>query len=163
MDQIQNQLNKYNNTQLSFSNLTTPVQNIRYIFDLINTSGTGQITAEELLIFLINIDSTITLSDTNTLINEYDLNGNGTLSFDEFLPIIGTEITDEKLREAFDSITTDGAVDVNKFRSYYNLLQINPIYRNTNDEYVDIILRMIGNSQEEFIAFWNYINIQTNG
>ncbi|CCU55831.1 Ca2+ BP [Choristoneura biennis entomopoxvirus] len=163
MDQIQNQLNKYNNTQLPFSNLTTPVQNIRYIFDLINTSGSGQITAEELLIFLINIDSTITLSDTNALINEYDLNGNGTLSFDEFLPIIGTEITDEKLREAFDSITTEGVVDVNKFRSYYNLLQINPIYRNTNDEYVDIIIRMIGNSQEEFIAFWNYINIQING
>ncbi|AAG02934.1 putative calcium binding protein [Betaentomopoxvirus amoorei] len=152
-----------NNTTSTLSRITSPIDNIRYIFDLINTSGNGEITAEELLNFLIVIDPTINLSDVRALIATYDLNNNNTLSFDEFVPIIGINITDEKLREAFDSITTDGDVDLDKFRTYYNLLQITPIYRHTNDQYIDIIIRMIGSSQEEFIAFWNYINTQVNG
>ncbi|CCU55526.1 Ca2+ BP [Adoxophyes honmai entomopoxvirus 'L'] len=135
---------------------------IRYIFNLINTSNTGRITDNELLIFLNNIDNSITLTDVQALISQYDVNGDGTLEFDEFVSVIGIDITDEKLRDAFRSITTNNEVDVNKFREYYNLLQINPIYRHTDDEYINIILRMIGNNEEEFIEFWNYINIQTN-
>ncbi|CCU56450.1 Ca2+ BP [Mythimna separata entomopoxvirus 'L'] len=138
------------------------MDNIRYIFDLINTSNTERITATELLVFLNNIDPAINLADTEALIAQYDTNSNGTIEFEEFVSIIGLDITNEKLTEAFESITTNGQVDRAKFISYYDLLQIDPIFRHTNAQYIDIILRMIGNTNAEFITFWNYINTQIN-
>ncbi|BAO49417.1 putative calcium binding protein [Alphaentomopoxvirus acuprea] len=130
------------------------------IFNLINVSNTGLISAEELLQFMLQLDSTITLEDVQRMIENIDINGDRYIDSNEFILATGTNITPEDINNTFESISIDGVTNIDLLTRYYNILQISPIYNNTNEEYINLIFRMIGNNKEDFINFWNFITTQ---
>jgi Ca2+-binding EF-hand superfamily protein len=134
------------------------MENLQHIFNIIDTNNDGRLSDTELFNFLINIDDAITIDDIRRLITEADTNNNGYIEFDEFVNSIGVNITEQDLINAYNGIAPNGLIDPNLVSNYYNLLEIQNLYRQSNEQYINILIRMMGNSQSEFLEFWNFIH-----
>lgn len=134
------------------------MDNLKYIFDLIDKNKDSVLTDEELLEFIKNIDSTVTLEEIQKMIQDNDVNHDNMIDFNEFSNSVGN-ISQSDISDIYENILTpEGNIDRELFIQYFNTLGISPIYKHTKDEYIDMLLKMMGNTKAEFIEFWNFIS-----
>ncbi|KAJ2952924.1 hypothetical protein O0L34_g7293 [Tuta absoluta] len=67
------------------------VRELREAFRLYDKEGNGYITTEVLMEIFRELDNTITADDLETMIEEIDSDGSGTVDFDEFLEVMTGE------------------------------------------------------------------------
>ncbi|ESR46184.1 hypothetical protein CICLE_v10004033mg [Citrus x clementina] len=93
-------------------------------FSLLDKDGDGCITFEELASAIKSLDQNPTEEEIRNMINEVDLDGNGTIEFLEFLKLMATKMKEneaqEELKEAFKMILEadsdgDGQVNYEEF------------------------------------------------
>ena len=82
------------------------------ISDLAMTDGDGTITIKELGTVMRSLGQTPTDADLQDMINEVDVDGNGTIDFSEFLTMMARNMSDidieEEIKEAFKVFDEDG-------------------------------------------------------
>ncbi|XP_026329214.1 troponin C-like isoform X1 [Hyposmocoma kahamanoa] len=69
----------------------TMVAELREAFRLYDKEGNGYITTDVLMEIFKELDNTITADDLETMIEEIDSDGSGTVDFDEFLEVMTGE------------------------------------------------------------------------
>lgn len=75
--------------------------------------GDGAITAKELGIAMRTLGQNPTESELQDMINEFDIDGNGTVDFREFLDMMARNLAcdtdiEEEMKEAFEVFDKDG-------------------------------------------------------
>ncbi|KAH7571911.1 hypothetical protein ACOSP7_014808 [Xanthoceras sorbifolium] len=91
-------------------------------FCLLDRDGDGCITIEELATAIRSLDQNPTEEELQNMINEVDINGNGTIEFGEFLNLMARKMkeseAEEELREAFKVFDKDqdGYISPNELR-----------------------------------------------
>ena len=127
----------------------------REAFKLFDKNGDGTITTEELGDVMNCLGRNPTQAELKDMINEVDVNRNGTIDFTEFLTMMDRETKDEELREAFRmfDIDGDGLIDSDELKYAMKMMG----EELTDDEVAEIIgeLDVDGDgfvSYEEFYA-----------
>lgn len=105
-------------------------QNLRETFDLFDIDKNGTIDIDELQKMINKLQHrAISLEEAQALMKKVDINGNGTLSFEEFCELF-TMITpgdpDAEIKRAFDVIDTDqsGSLDFEELKVLFTNLGI---------------------------------------
>ncbi|KAL4637508.1 hypothetical protein ACB092_03G081700 [Castanea dentata] len=91
------------------------------VFCLFDKDGDGCITIEELAIAIRSLDQNPTEEELKSMINEVDVDGNGTIEFGEFLNLmarkmklrhvmmnLGERLTDEEVEQMIKEADLDG-------------------------------------------------------
>ncbi|KAL6146773.1 hypothetical protein ACLB2K_057450 [Fragaria x ananassa] len=92
-------------------------------FCLFDKDGDGCITIEELATAIKSVDQNPTAEELQSMINEVDIDGNGTIEFGEFLNVMVRKMkendADEELKEAFKVFDKDqdGYISPNELRN----------------------------------------------
>ncbi|KAL4637507.1 hypothetical protein ACB092_03G081700 [Castanea dentata] len=92
------------------------------VFCLFDKDGDGCITIEELAIAIRSLDQNPTEEELKSMINEVDVDGNGTIEFGEFLNLMARKMkeneAEEELKEAFKVFDKDqdGYISPNELR-----------------------------------------------
>ena len=97
----------------SNSQLTEEQKNVfREAFQMFDKDNDGVITATELGELMRSLGQNVTETEVNDLLNEVDIDGNGTIELDEFIEMMRRPQpdgdTDEELRAAFRAFDADG-------------------------------------------------------
>lgn len=89
------------------------IQEFREAFSLFDKDGDGTITTLELGTVMKSLGQNPCESDLQDMINEVDVDGNGTIDFTEFLDMMTKHMketdNEQELREAFKVFDTDGS------------------------------------------------------
>jgi len=89
------------------------IQEFREAFSLFDKDGDGTITTQELGTVMKSLGQNPCESDLQDMINEVDVDGNGTIDFTEFLDMMTKHMketdNEQELREAFKVFDTDGS------------------------------------------------------
>ncbi|XWS64694.1 hypothetical protein CRYUN_Cryun05aG0025300 [Craigia yunnanensis] len=91
-------------------------------FCLFDKDGDGCITMEELAIAIKSLDQNPTEEELQNMINEVDIDGNGTIEFGEFLNLMARKMkeveAEDELKEAFRVFDQDqdGYISPNELR-----------------------------------------------
>ena len=84
----------------------------REAFNLFDTNGDGTITVTELGIVMKNLGQNPTDEEVQDMINEVDVDGNGSLEFHEFANLMSRQMkesnSEAELRERFKLFDKDG-------------------------------------------------------
>jgi arginase len=64
------------------------VRNLRELFSLIDTDGSGCLSVEEIAVLVSALDSSLAASDVAALLQRHDLDGSGSLTYDEFIRLV---------------------------------------------------------------------------
>ena len=92
----------------------TPEQTaeFREAFNIFDKDGDGRITAKELGTVMRSLGQNPSESELQDMVNEVDLDGNGTIEFDEFLIMMSRQMregdTEEAVKDAFRVFDKDG-------------------------------------------------------
>lgn len=73
-------------SDINIGGLTAEQEHAREVFAKFDTDGSGTISADELGDMLISLDIEATRDDANALFKYLDVNGDGEIGFDDFLP-----------------------------------------------------------------------------
>eukprot|EP00092_Neocalanus_flemingeri_P032668 GFUD01035533.1.p1 GENE.GFUD01035533.1~~GFUD01035533.1.p1 ORF type:complete len:154 (+),score=62.38 GFUD01035533.1:119-580(+) len=81
-------------------------------FNIFDKDGDGKITSVELGSVLKNLGQNPVETELSDMINEFDVDGNGTVDFDEFLVMMSKQMqdkdSDDELRQVFKVFDRDG-------------------------------------------------------
>ena len=72
---------------------------LKEAFELFDTDNDGQITIDEIKSFFDNIGDELNRGEIQDMINEVDVDGNGTITFDAFRGLIDRKLRNEKVEE----------------------------------------------------------------
>ena len=92
----------------------TPEQiaEFREAFNIFDKDGDGRITAKELGTVMRSLGQNPSEAELQDMVNEVDLDGNGTIEFDEFLYMMSRQMregdTEEEIKDAFRVFDKDG-------------------------------------------------------
>ena len=92
----------------------TPEQiaNFREAFNVFDKDGDGRITAKELGTVMRSLGQNPSEAEIQDMVNEADIDGNGTIEFDEFLYMMSRQLregdTEEEIIDAFRVFDKDG-------------------------------------------------------
>ena len=75
------------------------IQVYKEAFELIDKNKDGQITLDELKNFFIGLKENISNADLQDMINEADVEGNGTISFEGFIALMERNLRNEEVEE----------------------------------------------------------------
>ena len=101
-------------------------------FSLFDKDGDGTITTKELGTVMRSLGQNPTEAELQDMINEVDVDGNGTIDFPEFLSLMARKMkdtdTEEELIEAFKVFDRDGngLISAAELRYSLNYLKHNP-------------------------------------
>jgi len=88
------------------------IAEFREAFSLFDKNGDGTISSTELGTIMRSLGQNPTEGELQDMINEVDVDGNGTIDFDEFLDMMAKKMketdSEEELREAFRVFDKDG-------------------------------------------------------
>eukprot|EP00112_Aurelia_sp_Birch-Aquarium-sp1_P020861 Seg5474.2 transcript_id=Seg5474.2/GoldUCD/mRNA.D3Y31 product=Calmodulin protein_id=Seg5474.2/GoldUCD/D3Y31 len=88
------------------------VEEFREAFYIFDSDGSGSITTKELGHVMRGFGQTPTEAELQDMINEVDIDGNGTIDFPEFLNMMAKQMKDtegeEEIKEAFRVFDKDG-------------------------------------------------------
>ena len=141
--------NKCNYNKLSKSEL----DRCRKIFDKIDKNNSGGIDINEMLDGVKLYSKCITINDIVQLFQEYDLDNNGEIDFDEFVFVINkfrkkSNIYEDNYRMAINSYIGLGAedkdslLDIKVLDEYFKIFEIN------SDEFIEKIIKLVENNIE---------------
>ncbi|KAI9185947.1 hypothetical protein LWI28_012228 [Acer negundo] len=133
------------------------VLEFREAFCLLDMDGDGCITIDELATAIRSLDQNPTEEELQIMINEVDINGNGTIEFGEFLNLMARKMkeceAEEELREAFKVFDKDqdGYISPNELRQ----VMINLGEKLTDEELAQMIIEadMDGDGQVNYDEF----------
>ncbi|KAJ4838587.1 hypothetical protein Tsubulata_007083 [Turnera subulata] len=126
-------------------------------FCLFDRDGDGRITFKELATVIRSLDHSATEEELHIMLNEVDVDGNGTIEFGEFLNLMARKMkeneADEELREAFKVFDKDqdGYISPNELKH----VMIN-IGEHPTDEELEQMIRdadLDGDGQVNFEEF----------
>jgi len=123
---------------------------LQNIFKIISQNN-NTISPNQLFGFLSAIDNNITQSDVDSVINNYDLNGDGSLDFNEFKAAINPFIS---LSDVENSYSYLSEYNLNKF---FNLMNIESLPNIDLSDYISLILKMVGPGLTTYIDLWNHL------
>ena len=87
-------------------------------FELFDKDHDGFITTKELATVIADLGQTPSQNDLNEMIKEVDLDGNGSIDFNEFLELMASKMkdhdTEEEMMEAFKVFDRDGNGHISK-------------------------------------------------
>lgn len=83
------------------------LNDLRIIFGLFDANGNGKISAKELGTILRTIGQDLTEAELRDLINDRDVDGNGTLDFIEFCNLMGAALKGDDIKEEIDTTFED--------------------------------------------------------
>jgi len=96
------------------------IEEVKEAFALYDKNGDGTITTKALISVMRSLGKNPTEDETEDLINEVDLDGNGVIDFIEFLEMVAkmTQDVDETIKEAFFIFDADGSgsISTDEFR-----------------------------------------------
>jgi len=96
------------------------IDEVKEAFALYDKNGDGTITTKALISVMRSLGKNPTEDETEDLINEVDLDGNGVIDFIEFLEMVAkmTQDVDETIKEAFFIFDADGSgsISTDEFR-----------------------------------------------
>jgi len=96
------------------------IAEVKEAFALYDKNGDGNITTKALISVMRSLGKNPTEDQTEDLINEVDLDGNGLIDFIEFLEMVAkmTQDVDETIKEAFYIFDADGSgsISTDEFR-----------------------------------------------
>ncbi|XP_012853888.1 PREDICTED: calmodulin-like protein 8 isoform X1 [Erythranthe guttata] len=135
---------------------------IQEAFTMFDKDGDGCITIEDLATMMRCLDQNPTQRELHDIMNEIDLNRNGTIEFDEFLDHMSKNIKESKdmsLREAFNVFDADqnGYISANEFRQG----MLNLFGREITYEEAEEMIRksdLDGDAHANFIEFVNILS-----
>ncbi|KAL8026356.1 hypothetical protein ABFX02_14G021300 [Erythranthe guttata] len=135
---------------------------IQEAFTMFDKDGDGCITIEDLATMMRCLDQNPTQRELHDIMNEIDLNRNGTIEFDEFLDHMSKNIKESKdmsLREAFNVFDEDqnGYISANEFRQG----MLNLFGREITYEEAEEMIRksdLDGDAHANFIEFVNILS-----
>jgi len=94
------------------------IQEFKEAFSLFDKDGDGTITTQELGTVMKSLGQNPCESDLQDMINEVDVDGNGTIDFTEFLDMMTKHMkesdNEQELREAFKVFDKDGDGHISK-------------------------------------------------
>ncbi|XP_041016591.1 calmodulin-like protein 11 [Juglans microcarpa x Juglans regia] len=129
-------------------------------FCLFDKDGDGSITIEELANAIRSLDQNPTQEELQTMINEVDVDGNGTIEFGEFLNLMARKMKENEaegeLKEAFKVFDQDqdGYISPNELRH----VMINLEERLTDEE-VDQMIRDADLDGDGLINFEEFVRM----
>lgn len=117
------------------------VEEFREAFSLFDKNGDGTITSNELAVVMKSLGQKTTESELQDMINEVDIDGNGTIDFPEFLALFDrkTESSNSKedVKEAFRVFDKDGNGYINASELQYVMTTLGE--KLTNEEVEDML------------------------
>ncbi|KAK4153256.1 hypothetical protein C8A00DRAFT_34027 [Chaetomidium leptoderma] len=105
----------FQDNSTSGSQTLSPEQVAQYkeVFEIFDKDGTGDITADELGQVMRELGLNPSDSELRDIVNEADLNDDGSISFDEFLALMSQSVkeldTEQELLSAFRVFDKDGS------------------------------------------------------
>lgn len=92
------------------------------LFNLVDTNRSGTITINELIQLLHTLNIQCSISEVELICNEMDCNGDGNISFDEFVGVMNAKVnsiyTPEQILNAFHSLCNHPeSIDISSLKS----------------------------------------------
>ncbi|KAI6647573.1 Calmodulin [Oopsacas minuta] len=139
------------------------VEEFKEAFALFDKDGDGSITTRELGTIMRSLGLNPTEAELQEMINEVDLDGNGTIDFTEFLGMMSKKLTEpdseRDIREAFKVFDKDG----NGFICAGELRHVmTNLGEKLTDEEVDEMIKEADIDGDGHIDFKEFMSILTN-
>lgn len=131
-------------------------------FSLFDKDGDGSITTKELGTVMRSLGQNPTEADLQDMINEVDVDGNGTIDFPEFLTMMARKLKDvdaeAEIREAFKVFDKDGngLISANELRHVMTSLG-----EKLTDEEVDEMMREADIDGDGFVNYEEFVKMMT--
>jgi len=140
------------------------IAEFRAAFELFDKDKDGTITTNELGTIMRNMGHNPTEDELNNMVGEIDLDGNGTLDFNEFLGLMVIKMRDSKegdeLMEAFKVFDRDG-------NGYITSLELRLIMHNLGEEIaedeVDLMIREADIDNDGQIDYEEFVKMIKTG
>lgn len=138
------------------------VAEFREAFGLFDKNGDGTISSSELGTIMRSLGQNPTESELQDMINEVDVDGNGTIDFDEFLNMMAKKMketdSEEELREAFRVFDKDG-------NGYISAAELRHVMTNLGekltDEEVDEMIREADLDGDGTVNYEEFVTMMT--
>lgn len=138
------------------------VAEFREAFGLFDKNGDGTISSSELGTIMRSLGQNPTENELQDMINEVDVDGNGTIDFDEFLNMMAKKMketdSEEELREAFRVFDKDG-------NGYISAAELRHVMTNLGekltDEEVDEMIREADLDGDGTVNYEEFVTMMT--
>ena len=139
------------------------INEFKEAFNIFDKDKDGYITIKELGEIMTNLSQTPTEAELQDMINEVDIDGNGTIDFKEFLGIMVRKMRDsdseEELIEAFKIFDKDG----NGLISQDELLNVMlTLGENTNKEEIEDLMKEVDLDGDGCINYEEFVRLILN-
>ncbi|KAJ3863874.1 calmodulin [Lentinula novae-zelandiae] len=138
------------------------ISEFKEAFSLFDKDGDGTITTKELGTVMRSLGQNPTEAELQEMVNEVDVNGDGTIDFPEFLSMMARKMKDidseEEIKEAFRVFDKDG----NGFISAAELRHVmTNLGEKLTEEEVDEMMREADQDGNGTIDYNEFVNVNT--
>ena len=139
------------------------INEFKEAFNIFDKDKDGYITTKELGDIMKNLGQSPSEAELQDMINEVDIDGNGTIDFKEFLGLMARKMresdSEEELIEAFKVFDRDG----NGLISSEELLHvIFTLWENTNLEEIEDLIKEADSDGDGFINYEEFVKLVLN-
>jgi calmodulin len=132
------------------------INEFKTAFSLFDKDGDGTITAKELDTVMRSIGQNPTEAELKDMINEVDVDGNGTIDFDEFLTLMALKMkdtdTEEELIEAFKVFDRNG-------NGLISAADLRNVMMNLTDEEINEMIREADLDGDRHINYEEFVRM----
>ncbi|KAJ3889359.1 calmodulin-like protein [Lentinula edodes] len=144
------------------SRISEQISEFKEAFSLFDKDGDGTITTKELGTVMRSLGQNPTEAELQEMVNEVDVNGDGTIDFPEFLSMMARKMKDidseEEIKEAFRVFDKDG----NGFISAAELRHVmTNLGEKLTEEEVDEMMREADQDGNGTIDYNEFVNVNT--
>ena len=136
------------------------INEFKEAFNIFDKDKDGYITVKELDQIMKNLGQSPTESELQNMINEVDIDRNGTIDFGEFLGIMMKKLketdSEDELIEVFKIFDTDGNGLINSNELLNIMLTLG---EETNKEDIEDIIKEVDHDGDGFINFEEFIRL----
>ena len=125
-------------------------------FKMFDQNNDGTITIEELGEVMHSLGRNPTKIELKDMVNEVDMDSNGSIDFTEFLAMMGADMKDEEMREAFKmfDLDGDGLIDANEIKQGMKIMG-----EEVTDEEVLEIMKDLDVDGDGFVNYTEFHNM----
>ncbi|XP_064545783.1 calmodulin-beta-like [Drosophila montana] len=131
-------------------------------FKMLDRDGEGNIQARDLGAFMRDLGKMPTDSELQSMVNQVDTDGNGTIDFEEFASAMMARMKqvpdDDDLREAFNVYDKEGTgiVGPDQLRSVMIALRLKPTF-----EEIDELIQEGDEDGDGFLSYEEFVRLMT--